>query len=106
MKTTKVKTVTYSALCIIPPESIWDPIQVIRKTHDKSFKRWMPHVNIFFPFLHPDQFDESSKKLGLALSKVKPFKITLKQFSKFDNNSYVWLNPETEVCIYRVNVNA
>lgn len=97
----KMKTVTWSALCIIPPESVWSPIQAIRKIHDKSYKRWMPHINIFFPFLPPDQFDDASKKLEVALSKMKPFKITFKQFSKFDKNSYIWLYPETEVCLTR-----
>lgn len=42
--------VSRSALCLIPPETLWGPIQEIRTKHDKQLNRWMPHINILYPF--------------------------------------------------------
>ncbi|CAG8607126.1 5773_t:CDS:2, partial [Cetraspora pellucida] len=40
-----------SAICIIPPKSQWTNIQSIRQKHDKHYKRWMPHINLIYPFI-------------------------------------------------------
>ena len=40
-----------TALVLIPPESCWAPIQAIRKQHDRSFERWMPHINLLYGFV-------------------------------------------------------
>ena len=40
-----------SAVVICPPSSQWGPIQEIRSVNDKSYVRWMPHVNLLYPFL-------------------------------------------------------
>lgn len=39
--------VTKSAIVIMPPQSTWDPIQDIRKVHDRAYARWMPHINLY-----------------------------------------------------------
>ncbi|CAG8623079.1 16825_t:CDS:2, partial [Dentiscutata heterogama] len=44
-----------SAICIIPPKSQWPNIQLIRQKHDKHYKRWMPHINLIYPFILPQQ---------------------------------------------------
>ena len=31
-----------SAVVIIPPEEIWEPIQKIRRLYDRQGHRWMP----------------------------------------------------------------
>ena len=35
------------AVIIQPAESLWAPIQQIRKEHDKAYIRWMPHINLY-----------------------------------------------------------
>ncbi|CAF1511493.1 unnamed protein product, partial [Adineta steineri] len=32
-----------TALCLIPPENVWDQIQSIRSIHDKAYPRWRNH---------------------------------------------------------------
>lgn len=45
------ETYTKAACCVIPPKGVWDPIQEIRKRYDSAYNRWMPHVNLLFPFI-------------------------------------------------------
>jgi len=95
--------VTWSALCIIPPKSVWDPIQKIRKEHDKSYVRWMPHINLFFPFIKPNaiDFDKIKDAINKTFKKydIKSKDITLKEFSCFgrglesNKSQYVFLEP-------------
>lgn len=40
-----------SSLVLIPISSIQEPIQTLRRKHDKHFRRWPPHVNLIYPFL-------------------------------------------------------
>ena len=39
-----------SAVVIIPPEEIWEPIQKIRRLYDRQCHRWMPHITLIYPF--------------------------------------------------------
>ena len=52
-----------SAVVICPPSSQWGPIQEIRSVNDKSYVRWMPHVNLLYPFLlDDDDGDEAPRR--------------------------------------------
>lgn len=54
-----MKTKTHqTAVVIIPPENLWQPIQQIRQKHDRHFRRWMPHITMIYPFRPRTQFDE------------------------------------------------
>lgn len=44
--------VVSSAIIVAPPENLWGPIQAIRQEHDKAYERWMPHINLIYPFYH------------------------------------------------------
>lgn len=57
MEKNKKTLVTFTALSIIA-EKDNEQIQAIRKIHDPAFQRWKPHINICFPFVDPDRFDE------------------------------------------------
>jgi len=73
-----------SALCLIPPENIWESIQEIRKIHDRAVNRWMPHINILYPYVEVEQFKSQLKYLNESLTKIKSFQVTLKHFNYFD----------------------
>lgn len=67
-----------SALCLVPPASSWRSIQALRVFNDKGFARWMPHVNLLYPF-HADDggpaFAACAGQARAALQDVQPFKV-------------------------------
>jgi len=87
-----------SAVCIIPPDDLAGPIQAIRAVHDKHIKRWMPHVNLLYPFVPDTQFDEAVKRLTAGLAEVAPFEVSLDQFGTFNHgrSSVLWLQPSAQ----------
>lgn len=92
METTKTHL---SALVAVPPMDLWEPIQAIRKSRDRHFRDWMPHVTLLFPFRPREQFDgvaASLKDLG-----VGPFDITLevlRYFRHYEWSHTIWLDPQ------------
>eukprot|EP01089_Gocevia_fonbrunei_P008731 TRINITY_DN2045_c0_g1_i1.p1 TRINITY_DN2045_c0_g1~~TRINITY_DN2045_c0_g1_i1.p1 ORF type:complete len:289 (+),score=57.88 TRINITY_DN2045_c0_g1_i1:80-946(+) len=92
------RAVYKSAVCVIPPESLWEPIQEIRKEKDKVFARWPPHINLLFPFVSDEHFEEAAKVLKDRLKDFNPFNVEFKEFSAFQQSksSTVWLKPETD----------
>jgi len=87
--------VVKSALIIMPPESTWGPIQDIRKLHDKAYPRWVPHINLLYPFIPSEEFGAVVDSLSQGLSGVEPFTVSLKEFKYFGHGG-VWLHPETK----------
>jgi len=83
----------HTALCFIPPQSIWDPIQDIRRKLDKSFNRWPPHINLLFPFIPEQYFDEAAKLITEQLAHIEPFELTFDGVSCFEKKtSVIWLS--------------
>eukprot|EP01060_Flectonema_neradi_P038164 TRINITY_DN7934_c0_g1_i3.p1 TRINITY_DN7934_c0_g1~~TRINITY_DN7934_c0_g1_i3.p1 ORF type:complete len:238 (+),score=63.30 TRINITY_DN7934_c0_g1_i3:224-937(+) len=85
-----------NALIVMPPRDIWDPIQQIRTVWDPAYVRWMPHINIIWPFPppphHADAIDALVKN---GFDSIKPFDICFKEFGVFHNKqSVLFLNPE------------
>ncbi len=92
----KQKTYT-TAVAIIPPESRWEPIQRIRREHDRHVRRWMPHINLLYPFRPSDLLESASNAIHDAVSGIELFDIALSHFRHFRHgrDSYtVWLAPE------------
>lgn len=86
----------HSALVVIPPTELWEPIQHIRRTHDRSYERWMPHVNLVYGFVPEGDFDEAARALEAALAETRAFDVTLDRFDRFEHpgSTVVWLRPE------------
>ena len=89
-----------SAVVICPPTSTWEPIQRIRAVNDKSYTRWMPHINLLYPFLLDDgedegNFDRAAAKAREALRDIEPFTVSLRTFGHFAHakSCTVWLHP-------------
>ncbi|MFO8018044.1 MAG: 2'-5' RNA ligase family protein [Promethearchaeia archaeon] len=92
-----MKKVHTSAVVIIPPESVWNPIQNIRKKYDRQIRRWMPHINLMYPFVPRSKFDDITPRFKSKCQKLKHFEITLKKVNYFHHrrqNYTLWLDPE------------
>ena len=48
----------YAAVVLIPPLEVWEPVQAIRRAHDRQYHRWMPHVTLVYPFRPRRLFEE------------------------------------------------
>jgi 2'-5' RNA ligase len=86
-----------SALAVVPPEAVWEPIQVIRRRHDRQVHRWPPHINLLYPFLPRLDFSSAASRLIVACSAGRPFSVTLAAFRLFRHGSgpcTLWLAPE------------
>jgi 2'-5' RNA ligase len=87
----------HTAVAVVPPEGIWEPIQAIRRRHDRQIHRWMPHINLLYPFRPRTQFAEITPTLVAACATAQPFGITLGEFRFFRHGSgrcTLWLVPE------------
>ncbi|CAE8730870.1 unnamed protein product, partial [Polarella glacialis] len=90
-----------SALVIMPPVEVWDGIQSVRQTNDKSFYRWMPHINLLYPFYEDvgDLFEEAAREMEIALEGIQPFNLSLAHLSYFEHGKRsctVWLDPAVD----------
>lgn len=92
-----------SALVMVPPPHTWPPVQAIRSERDKSYLRWMPHVNLLYPFLRDDaegrNFGNAAEIAEAALAGVSPFKCSLASFAYFKHarSCTVWLHPSDPI---------
>ena len=94
--TSRTKVCT-SALCWIPPKgNAFDSIQTVRQKYDKQINRWPPHINLLYPFVPSDDFDEAAKKLSIALRDVNAFDVTLSDIKNFSHGKSctAWLGPD------------
>ena len=85
-----------SAVVIIPPREVWEPIQAIRRAHDKRFARWMPHLTLMYPFVPKREFTKVLPDLAQVGWAQKPFELTLARFNSFRHGQggyIVWLEP-------------
>jgi 2'-5' RNA ligase len=88
-----------TAVVLIPPEAVWEPIQAIRRVHDPQVRRWMPHVTLLYPFVPQPRLAEAADRLRPAAAQVEPFEITLREFGCFAHgrrSATLWLRPEPE----------
>ena len=76
-------TETTTALTLVVPKELHDAINSIRKTYDKAFPRWMPHINFLFPFVPEERFNEIKTKLEPVLKSFGSFKVDLNEIGYF-----------------------
>ncbi|MCK6508790.1 RNA repair domain-containing protein [Myxococcota bacterium] len=94
----KAQPTYHSALIVIPPPDLWEPIQAIRQKHDKSYRRWMPHLNLVYGFVESVLFPDAIKAIQAALAQVKPFEVSFSQMRSFRHgkSDTIWLEPSVE----------
>lgn len=104
-----MKKVHTSAVCVIPPKSLWRRIQSIRKEHDKGFARWMPHINVLYPFYADDNDGDALKrhadKAYEALADVFPGECRLESFKYFVHrrSCTLWLEPRPDRTLQEIH---
>ncbi|MGL5064946.1 MAG: RNA repair domain-containing protein, partial [Microcoleus sp.] len=94
-----IKQPTYrSAIVIIPPVELQPPIQAIRRQFDRSFVRWMPHINLIYGFLPEADFEAAVTAMASVLAQIPPFEVTLAGYQTFEHrrNCTAWLEPIPE----------
>ena len=86
----------HTALIITPPTSLWPAIQDIRRFHDPAYERWMPHINMCFPFVSEKEFEIAFDLLQENLKDFEAFPIEMKSLSffKHEKNCVLWLKPD------------
>jgi 2'-5' RNA ligase len=95
----------WTAVVAIPPEAVWGPIQAIRQRHDRHVRRWMPHVNLLYPFYRPDCFAEAVPRLAAACASITPNGLTLAQvrfFRHASGTATLWPAPEPAEPVVRL----
>jgi poly(A) polymerase len=85
----------HSAVVLIPPEDVHEPIQSIRRLHDQQIHRWMPHVTLLYPFWRAEFFPQACEKLAAVCPTIAPFEVTLTGFGSFRHRAHhtLWLAP-------------
>ncbi len=81
----------------MPAREVWEPIQAIRRQYDRQIHRWMPHINLLYPFCPRETFEEVMPKLAAACREVAAFEVTFATFRYFAHGAKratVWLDPE------------
>eukprot|EP01061_Rhynchopus_euleeides_P019252 TRINITY_DN31656_c0_g1_i3.p1 TRINITY_DN31656_c0_g1~~TRINITY_DN31656_c0_g1_i3.p1 ORF type:complete len:312 (+),score=114.29 TRINITY_DN31656_c0_g1_i3:226-1161(+) len=88
-----------SSLIIMPPISLWEPIQALRREHDPAYERWMPHINMVWPFSRHQQ-PVCAMALREQLKRFPPFDVYFLDFDVFDKGSkksgVLYLKPTTK----------
>lgn len=101
-----VATKTHTtAVVLIPPERLWEPIQDIRRRRDRQYRRWMPHVTLLYPFRPRERFNEVAGELAQACRAVEPFEVELAEIRYFKRrgNCVMWLGPEPADALRRLH---
>jgi 2'-5' RNA ligase len=86
-----------TAVVAIPPPEVWEPIQAIRRQHDRNVHRWMPHITLLYPFMPREDFGEALAGLMEVGRQSATFQVTLATFRAFTHafgKATIWLAPE------------
>jgi len=95
-----------TAVAVVPPPEVWGPIQDIRRRHDRRFRRWMPHVNLLYPFVTEFWFPRVLPALRQAAEEVDPFEVILAEIRWFEHKSgwnTLWLDPHPTDALKRLH---
>lgn len=103
MTTNKTHT---TAVVLIPPEEVWEPIQALRRVYDRNFDRWMPHITLLYPFAEREAFPQVTPILETVAAQIKPFQCHLSHFDHFRHrrSCTIFLRPVQEEPVIDLHV--
>lgn len=74
-----------TALVILPNAEQQEAINKIRSGKDKAFPRWMPHINLLYPFVPLEKFNETATTIKTVVTGFGSFTVDLDQVANFKN---------------------
>ena len=85
----------HTAVVVIPPDTVWEPIQQIRQQYDRHYRRWMPHITLLYPFRPRNVWPNVLDDLRRACRSIQPFEVELSRLALFRHRSSctLWLAP-------------
>ncbi|KAJ2962114.1 hypothetical protein NQ176_g10955 [Zarea fungicola] len=86
-----------TALCIIPPQTLWPAINRLRSLNDKAYAKWPPHINLIYPFVHPETLSDAAEILSHHdLTGVLPLQASIVDADAFVHSKYntLYLKPD------------
>lgn len=87
----------HTALIISPPIAQWPSLQNIRKFNDPAYERWMPHINMSFPFVIETDIDVAFDLLQEELKEFEAFPLVFKTLGFFNHSKKCVLLAEPNV---------
>ncbi|KAF3921802.1 hypothetical protein AA313_de0203920 [Arthrobotrys entomopaga] len=91
-----------TALALVLPSSHLDIIQPFRSLYDAAAIKWPPHINLFYPFVHPSSLESVSEYLSQNLDSICKTPLTIR-FSEVEvfrggkkRPSFLVLRPDQE----------
>ena len=89
-------TTVMSALAVLPPLASWGPLQALRRRHDPSFERWMPHINLLYGFFSPTLQPAAAAVAAAVVAEDATRTITLDRVEVFRHkgSTTVYLAPD------------
>lgn len=95
----------WTAVAVIPPQHVWEPLQAIRRRYDRHIHRWMPHINLLYPFVPSDHFSAVLPQLEATTGHIPAFEVTLEDlrvFTHASGRSTLWLAPQPQEALVRL----
>lgn len=85
-----------SSLLIIPPKAVQAFAYPLREEYDpRAFDRVPAHFTLFYPFVPPEQADETAAALAKLFRKHPPFELTLDRYGRSDDAIFLEPNDPT-----------
>jgi 2'-5' RNA ligase len=85
-----------TAVVIIPPPVVWEPIQAVRQRYDRQVRRWMPHITVLYPFRPAAEFPELLPLIERLCAELPAFTVCLRDVCHFRHGRdhwTLWLDP-------------
>ncbi|RGP60462.1 poly a polymerase beta [Fusarium longipes] len=86
-----------TALCAIPPRELWSTVDRLRCLYDKAYTAWPPHVNLIYPFVHPEVLEHAAQVLqGNAIEHRPQVALDVAKFFKHKHHNTIYLGQSSE----------
>lgn len=104
--TTPELTSYQTALAILPPAHLVEHVNTLRTAYDKAYQKWPAHVNLVYPFVHPESLPVTTSFIHSALSKsglgVSKLKLSETGYFTHKHSSTIFIRPKDDEHLQRI----